>query len=114
MYNKETYTIQGDTMKNKMHIKSDLCNADLLRELNKSGQLPHTNQKIQQFVLDVYGRKITIQQIAQVLSRYQDRPILADKEVHSMARRFLAACKNDVGLCKRILNDYKGLPYVSP
>ena len=91
-------------------IHSDLSNAELLMELNKTGKLPSTNRKIQDYILEFYGRKITIQQIASVLLRYQDRNLLTSKEVDVLARRFLAACKNDVGLCKRILNEYGGLP----
>ena len=94
---------------NQMKIDSKLSNADLLRELNKNNQLPSTNRKIQEFILDVYGRKISIQQIASVLLRYRDRPILTNNDVHVLARRFLAACKNDIGLCKRILNEYGDL-----
>lgn len=100
-------------MTNKMRVEDDRTNAELLRSLHKSGQLPDTNKRIQQFMLDVYGRNISIQQIAQVLSRYCDRPILRSEEIDSLARRFLASCKNDVGLCKRILNRYKGLPCIS-
>lgn len=97
-------------MQDKNFIDSDKTNAQLLRDLQKDGTLPDTNKKIQQFMLDIYGRKISIQQIAAVLARYCDRPILMNKEVDELARRFLASCKNDVGLCKRILKRYEGLP----
>jgi hypothetical protein len=97
-------------MNDKNHGRDDRTNAELLRELHRAGKLPDTNKRIQQFMRDVYEREISIQQIAQVLSRYCDRPILRSEEIDNLARRFLASCKNDVGLCKRILNRYKGLP----
>lgn len=99
-------------MADKIHIKSDKSNAQLLRDLQKECQLPDTNKKIQQFMLDVYGRNISIQQIASVLARYCDRPILMNKKIDDLARQFLLSCKNDVGLCRRILKRYEDLPCI--
>lgn len=94
----------NEDMKNKIE-----SNADLLRRLFKNGELPDTNKKIREFVLVSYGRHISVQQIAAVLGRYRDRPIMASIEVDELARRFLVACRNDLGLCKRILSRYGGL-----
>ena len=96
-------------MSNKMHIKYDGTNAQLLRDLFKEGQLPDTNKRIQKFILDVYGREITISQIAAVLGRYTDRPILSNRHIDEIAHKFIQACRYDIGLCKRILNRNRGL-----
>jgi hypothetical protein len=84
-------------------------NADLLRRLFKIGGLPESNNNIREFIQKTYGRDISVQQIAAVLGRYRDRPIMASREVDELARRFLDTCRNDLGLCKRILNRYRGV-----
>lgn len=99
---------------NKMYIKSELTNAELLRELQNSGQLPVTNKRIQEFLRDVYGREVTISQIAAICLRYRDRPLINNESIDDLGRKFLFACRNDVGLAKRILDKYKEIGHVLP
>ena len=84
--------------KSRNNNYDNMTNADLLRTLFKENQLPDTNKMIKEYVLKNYSRDISIQQIAQVLARYCDRPILRNENIDDLARRFLVACKNDVGL----------------
>ena len=88
----------------------DMSNADLLRTLHQQNKIPHSNKNIREFIRTNYGRDIKIQQIAQDLGRYKERPLLRNAELDDLARRFLVACQNDIGLCRRILNRYRGVP----
>ena len=82
-------------------------NADLIREEVKVVGYNHTNKWWKKYLEDKYKRCVTIQQIAAVLGRYQDRIRSESKELHSHARRFLLSCANDVDLAKRILMEFK-------
>ena len=81
-------------------------NADILRAEAKEMGFNHTNMWWKQYLADKYGRRVTVQQIAAVLGRYEDRKVGDLKSVHEAARRLLLACRNDVGLAKRVLLEY--------
>lgn len=81
-------------------------NAAILRAEAKELGFNHSNIWWRKYLADKYGRKVTVQQIAAVLGRYEDRQVGDHKAVHDAARRLLLACRNDVGLAKRILREY--------
>ena len=98
----------------KMSMNSDLSNADLLRTLQETGQLPNTNKRIQSFLKDVYGRDVTISQIAAICLRYQDRPLVNNEIIDDLCRKFLLACRNDTVLAKRVIDKYREVGHVLP
>jgi hypothetical protein len=89
-----------------IRVGNKQTNADLIRAEAKEIGFNHTNMWWQKYLAEKYGRTITIQQIAAVLGRYEDRQIGDLKAVHEAARRLLLACRNDVGLAKRVLLEY--------
>jgi hypothetical protein len=83
-----------------------VTNAAILRAEAKELGFNHSNIWWRTYLADKYGRRITVQQIAAVLGRYEDRQVGDHTAVHEAARRLLLACRNDAGLAKRILREY--------
>jgi hypothetical protein len=81
-------------------------NAALIRAEAKEIGFNHTNIWWRKYLLEKYGRNITVQQIAAVLGRYEDRQVGDLRSVHEAARRLLLSCRNDVGLAMRVLREY--------
>lgn len=82
-------------------------NADLIREAFKEVGENHKNRFLKEYLRDKYCRNISISQIAAVLGRYEDRGVLGSEAIQNMARRFLVACRGDVGLAKKVLANYE-------
>jgi hypothetical protein len=83
-----------------------VTNAAILRAESKELGFNHSNIWWRTYLADKYGRRITVQQIAAVLGRYEDRQVGDLKTVHEAARRLLLVCRNDVGLARRVLHEY--------
>jgi len=82
-------------------------NAELIRVAFKEVGENHKNRFLKDYLREKYHREISISQIAAVLGRYQDRGVIGSENVQSLCRRFLVACKNDVGLAKKVLASYE-------
>lgn len=87
-------------------MKKQETNAAIIRAEAKQMGFNHTNKWWRTYLAEKYGRNISLQQIAAVLGRYEDRQVGDLKSVHELARRLLLACRNDVGLATRVLREY--------
>lgn len=90
-----------------MSVLDERTNADLIREVFKEVGENHRNRFLREYLRDKYCRDISISQIAAVLGRYEDRGPLCSDSIHNMARKFLVACRGDVGLAKKVLAHYE-------
>ena len=81
-------------------------NADLIREAFKEVGQNHSNKYMQEYIREKHKRIISISQIAAVLGRYRDRDVLASPMVQDLCRRLLLACRNDLGLVRKVLASY--------
>jgi hypothetical protein len=90
----------------EIYMTKPSTNAALIRAEAKEIGYNHTNIWWRKYLLEKYGRNISVQQIAAVLGRYEDRQVGDLKTVHEAARRLLLVCRNDVGLARRVLHEY--------
>ena len=82
-------------------------NADLIRTAFSEIGENHKNRFLKNYLREKYNRDISISQIAAVLGRYEDRGIIGSENVQALCRKFLVACRNDVGLAKKVLAHYE-------
>ncbi len=83
-----------------------MSNAQIIRDELKVVGYSHSNKWWQKYLLDKHGRRVTQQQLSALLGRIQDRPVSDCESVHTAARNFILACRNDVEMAKRILLTY--------
>lgn len=88
--------------------QKNLKNADLIRSVAEEHGFYHSNKFIKDYILAKFKRKISVQQVAQVLGRYRDRQSVDASNAHHRCRSFLLACHNDINLAKKILAGYGG------
>ena len=84
--------------------------ADRIREAAKKFGYHHSNKWFQGILEAETKESFSQQQISQVLGRMVDRQTADNAAVHHACRNFICACRNDLGLVKKILASYENLP----
>jgi hypothetical protein len=82
-------------------------NADLIRLSFRELGENHKNSFIKKYLYAKYQRVVSISQIASVLGRYEDRPLIGSEATKSLCQKFLIGCNGDIGLAKKILAHYE-------
>ena len=89
-----------------MH-KQNRKKSDIIREVGKE-YYSQSNNWIVNYIAQKYKVRVSVQSVAQVLGRYQDRKNIDMKLADNKARTFLLSCNNDYLLAKKILANNGG------
>ena len=86
-----------------------ISKANAIRDIAEKEGFNHSNSWIKSRVLLEYKLEVSVQQVAAVLGRYNDRRYVRSENAHDLCKKFLACCNSDVNLAKKILVGYGGL-----
>tara|TARA_Y100000385_G_C13080006_1_gene633387 strand:- start:1402 stop:1674 length:273 start_codon:yes stop_codon:yes gene_type:complete len=85
-----------------------ISKADSIRDVAEKNGFNHSNAWIKKQVLKVHNENVSVQQVASVLGRYNDRRHIIATKAHDRCKEFLKVCGDDWRLAKKILVGYGG------